>query len=489
VTASLHRILDSSVFRFARMSPEQCQKIHAASLTILERTGVRLFEPEAVDLVKRGGASVSEENRARIPARLVEQALSTAPKRLTLHDRNGNAAMPIEGYRSFFGPGSDVLNIVDHRTGERRKPILQDVVEGITLCDALENVDFAMSMFLPADVNQVIADRYQMEVMLNHTTKPIVFVTYDTSGCVDAVDMAEAVAGGAAALAKKPFVACYINVTTGLRHNQEALQKLLFLAGKGLPAIYIPVALAGVTAPMTMPAAIASVYAGVLAGLVISQIKRPGTPFVVPGWGGNALDMRTLVEPYCGPDFQGVGEAMAHFYDLPMFSLAGASDSKLVDQQAGLEAALMLLGTALAGGHIVHDLGYLESGLSGSLAQLAICDEMVGWIRACLSDIKVDDETLALDLIDQVGPDGQFIDTDHTTRHYRERWYPHLIERDNYDRWSSKGNKSLADRAVERVETLLANHRPPALSAAAARAVHAVVERAVGSIQGSPCPN
>jgi trimethylamine--corrinoid protein Co-methyltransferase len=478
VTAPLNRILDSSHFRFARLTPEECQKIHNASVTILERTGVRLYEPEAINLVSRAGATVSEGNRARIPARLVEQALTTAPKRLTLHDRNGNPVMPVEGYRSFFGPGSDVLNIVDHRTGLRRKPVLQDVVEGITLCDALDNIDFVMSMFLPQDVNQVIADRYQMQVMLNHTIKPIVFVTYDTSGCVDAIEMAEAVAGGAAALAQKPFVACYINVTTGLRHNQEALQKLLLLAGKGLPAMYIPVVLGGVTAPVTVPGAMACVYAGVLAGLVISQLKRPGTPFLVPGWGAGALDMRTLVEPYCGPDFQGVGEAMARYYDLPTFGLAGASDSKLVDQQASYEAALTLLGTVLAGGHIVHDMGYLESGLSGSLAQLAICDEMVSWIKSCVSDIEVNDETLALDLIDQIGPDGQFLEVEHTLQHYRERWYPRLIERDNHDRWLAKGSKTMAQRAAERVETILASHRPQALPDAAARAVHAVVERA-----------
>jgi trimethylamine--corrinoid protein Co-methyltransferase len=478
MTTPLNRILDSSHVRFVRLAPEQCQKIHNASLTIMERTGVRLYEPEAIDLVSRAGASVSEGNRARIPARLVEQALSTAPKRLTLYDRNGNPVMPVEGFRNFFGPGSDLLNIIDHRTGQRRKPVLRDVVEGITLCDALDNIDYVMSMFLPQDVNQVIADRYQMEVMLSRTAKPIVFVTYDTSGCVDAIEMAEAVAGSAAALAQKPFAVCYINVTTGLRHNREALQKLLFLAGKGLPAMYVPVVSSGLSGPMTVPGAIASVYAGVLAGLVISQLKRPGTPFIVPGWGAAALDMRTMVEPYCGPDYQGVAQAMARYYDLPTFTLAGASESKLVDQQASFEAGLTLFVTVLAGGQIVHDLGYLESGLCGSLAQLAICDEMVSWIKSCVSEIEVNDETLALDLIDQIGPDGQFLETEHTMQHYRERWYPRLAERDNFGRWQAKGSKTMAQRAAVRVDAILSEHRPQPLPDAAVRAVHAVVERA-----------
>lgn len=464
--------------QFARLSPQQCEKLHYASLEILERTGVRIYEPEAVELLRRAGALVSDGNRVRIPSGLVERAFSTVPKRVTLCDRHGRRVMPVEGYRSFYGPGSDCLNIVDHRTWERRKPVLKDVIEGITVCDALPHIDFVMSMFLPSDVNQVIADRYQMEVMLNYTTKPIVFVTYELSGCMDAVEMAEAVVGGPEALRQNPLVACYINVTTGLRHNEEAVQKLLYLAEKGLPALYIPVASGGITGPVTPAGSMAIVNAGMLVGLVLSQLKREGAPIIVPGWGGGSIDMRTMVGPYCAPDSRGLAEALAHYYNLPMFTLAGASDSKMVDQQAGIEAALTLMVDALAGGNIVHDLGYLESGLSGSLAQLVICNEIVGWIEAFMKGIEINDETLALDLIDEIGPDGQFLDSDHTMRHFRERWYPELIERDNYDNWLAKGGKSLAERAAERVEEILAEHKPEPLPKDVARAVHAIVERA-----------
>ncbi|HIQ05403.1 MAG TPA: trimethylamine methyltransferase, partial [Anaerolineae bacterium] len=463
---------------FARLSPEQCERLHNASLEILESVGVRLYEPEAVELVRKAGARITDGNLAYIPAHLVEQAFSTLPKRVVLYNRNGEPVMPVEGYRSFYGPGSDCLNIVDHRTWEHRKPVLQDVVEGATVCDALDNIDFVMSMFLPSDVNQEIADRYQMEVMLNYTTKPIVFVTYDMSGCVDAVEMAEAVAGSPEALQEKPFVACYINVTTGLLHNEEALQKLLYLAAKGLPALYIPVVSAGMTGPMTMAGSMALVNAGVLTGLVLSQLKREGAPVIIPGWGGEGLDMRTLVEPYCGPDHRGLAEALAHYYDLPMFTLAGASDAKLVDQQAGIEAALTLMVDALAGGNIVHDLGYLESGLSGSLAQLVICDEIVDWIKHFMQEIEVNDETLALDVVREAGPDGHYVETEHTLRHFRERWYPRLFERDNYDGWVDKGSKSLAERAAQRVEEILATHQPERLPQDVAQAIHTIVERA-----------
>jgi trimethylamine--corrinoid protein Co-methyltransferase len=463
---------------FRKMSDAQCEKIHWASLEVMERTGVRLYEQEAIDLLRKVGACVSDGNLVRVPSWLVEKAFTTVPRRIVLCDRHANRVMPIEGHRSFYGPGSDCLNIIDHRTGERRKPVLQDIVEGITLADALPNIDFVMSLVLPVDVPQMVADRYQMEAMLHHTTKPIVFVTTGFSGCVDAVEMAEVVAGGPEALRQNPFVACYINVTTGLRHNQEALQKLLYLAEKGLPALYIPVGQGGTTAPVTVAGCQVIWNVGALVGLVISQLKREGAPFAMAGWGAGSLDMRTLVQPYAEPDRRGVAQAMAHFYGLPMFAIGGCSDSKCVDQQAGIEAALTLMVSALSGGHIVHDLGYLESGLCYSLAQLVICDEIVGWLEHCLQSVDTSDEALAVDLIHQVGPDGQYLDSAHTRKHYRERWYPTVIERDNYDNWLSKGGATLAERAAERVETILAEHKPEALPPDVAQKVRAIVERA-----------
>jgi len=464
--------------QYSRLSPEQCQKLHNASLEILARTGAQLHDQEAINLLKKAGASVSDGNRVRVPAGLVEKAFSTVPKRVTLYDRNGQSPLYLEEGNCYYGTGSDCLHIVDHRTGERRSPLLQDVVEGMITCDALPHVDFVMSMFLPMDVDPMTSDRYQMEAMLNYTTKPIVYVSNEFSGCVDDVEMAEIVAGGAEALKLRPFAACYINVTSGLVHNEEALQKLLFLADKGLPALYIPVVDCGINSPVTPAAGMALVNAGVLLGLVLSQLKREGAPFIIPGWGGEGLDMRTMVSPYCPPDSRGLAHALAQHYKLPMFGIGGCSESKLVDQQAAAEAALTLMAETLGGANLIHDLGYLESGLSGSLAQLVICDEMVDWIERMMAPLEISDETLALGLIDELGPNGDYMSTDHTLKHFRERWYPTVFERGNYDQWQDKGAKTLGERAAERVEEILAEHKPEPLPEDVAQAVHAVVERA-----------
>jgi trimethylamine--corrinoid protein Co-methyltransferase len=430
--------------------------------------------------------AVEDGNRVRLPAKLVEWAIRTAPKHVQLYDRNGRPAIDVGGSRTCFGQGSDCLKIVDHRTNVRREPLLQDVRDAARLGDALENVDFIMSSFLPTDVDKTTADRYQMEAMLENTTKPIVFVAYDTPGCLDALEMAEAVAGGREALAERPFVACYINVATSLRQNQEALQKLLLLAERNLPSCYVPGSTAGAVSPVTVAGSNAWRFAGSLAGLTLAQLKREGAPVLMAGWAALALDLKTTTLPYTGPDHQGVTQALAHYLELPMFSLGGASDAKAVDQQAAAEAALTLLINAVMGGQLVHDLGYLESGMTGSLAQLAICDEIVAWCKRATGAVEIDDETLALDLVDQTGPDGQYLTSEHTLAHFREQWYPGLFERYNYPAWVARGSKTLAERAGERVDKLLAGHKPEPLPPGVAERVHAVVERAAATRAAGP---
>jgi len=459
-----------------RFSQEKCEKIHAASLEILDRIGARLHLEEAIQLLKKAGAKISDSNLVRIPSHLVEKAMETVPKKTVLSDRHKRSAIHLGDHNCYYGPGSDCLNIIDHRNGIRRKPLLKDVVEGAILSDSLANIDFVMSMVLPSDVNQSTADRFQMEAMLNHTTKPIIFVSYDFSGCLDCVEMAEAVMGGAEALRKNPLVACYINVPTGVLHNKDSLQKLLFLAEKNIPFLYIPSSTEGVSSPITTAGAVALDYAGVLVGLVLSQLKQEGALVVVPGMPPGPLDMRTTINPYCDPE-QGIMQSMSKFYGLPMFSLGGASDSKIVDQQAAAEASLSLLFETLTGSDLIHDLGYLESGLTFSFSHFVICDEIVNWIKAFTKDVKVTEETLALDVIEEVGPEGNYLVTEHTLKHFKERWYPNLFERDTYDSWFGEGAKTLVERAADKVDRILSEYEPESLPSKIKEKLKGIVHR------------
>ncbi len=462
---------------FRKLSDDQVEHLHHASLEILERTGVRLFEPEALELLQTKGVKAEDGNRVRLPAGLIEWALSVAPKRAVLCDRNGRRVMPLERNNVFYGPGSDCPNVIDVRTGERRQGTLQDIVEASLVCDALPNIDFLMSFCVASDLPQETADRHQMRAMLMNSTKPILFVTTEFEGCVDAIRMAEVVAGGEEELRRNPICACYINVTHAMRHNQEALRKLLYLAGKGLPTTYTPVVLRGATGPVTAAGAIALANAGELAGLVIAQLKREGAPVILTGGVNDMLDMRTTVDAYADPTNRVMLVELAHRYDLPIFGLTGCSDSKLPDEQAAAEAAFSIILETLAGAQMAHDVGYLEGGMTNSIEQIVICNELIAYTKQFMRKLEINADTLALDLIDQIGPDGDYLSSDHTREHYRQDWYPKLFDRRNYEDWKNAGSKTLRQRAQEKALKLLSSHKPEPLPGEIQTKIDAIVEQ------------
>jgi len=250
-----------------------------------------------------------------------------------------------------------------------------------------------------------------------------------------------------------------------MRHNQEALQKLLFLAGKGLPTTYTPVVLRGATGPVTAASAIALANAGELAGLVLAQLKREGAPVILTGGVNDMLDMRTTVDSYADPTNRVMLVELAHRYDLPIFGLTGCSDSKIPDEQAAAEAAFSIMLETLAGAQMAHDVGYLEGGMCNSIEQIVVCEELIGYTKHFMRPLEINEDTLALDLIDQIGPDGDYLGSDHTHKHYREDWYPKLFDRRNFEEWQRAGAKTLRQRAREKALKILETHKPEPLPA------------------------
>ena len=450
---------------YRRLTPYQCQKLHNASLEILERTGVRFYDEEAVELLRRSGARLKDENRVCIPAWQVEWALEMAPKQVVLYDQTGEPAARLSGRQAYYGNGSDLLYIIDHRTEKRRRARLQDAVEGMKVLDSLSNIDFVMSFVLPDDVPAEKTELYQMRTMLEYTNKPVVYVTTNLARTKAVVEMCEVLAGDADALSARPFAICYTNVTAPLRHNVESVQKLLWLAERGLPIIYLPpTATRGVTSPVPVAGYTALNNAGQLAGLVLSQLKREGAPFLRCAYGGGTFDMRTMVGQLAAPEARGFHSDLAHWYGLPCFGIGGTSGSKTVDQQAALEAALTAILASLSGEQLIHDVGYLDNGLTASLEQLVICDQILGWVRNYLPGLEINEETLALDVIHEVGTDGQYLDTAHTARHFRDDWYPSMLDRRGHDAWAADGGTTLRSRAKQQVDEILADYVPPPLN-------------------------
>ena len=459
---------------YSRLGQQECEKIHRASIEMLEHVGVEVHDEKALNLLVKGGAK-ADGIVVRIPELMVLKALAVTPKNMTLFDQTGQIAIRATGHNSYYGGGSDCLNVLDHRTGERRLAVLQDVVEAQIVQDALPEVSFVMSAFLPSDVHPLIYDRYQMEVMLNHTTKPIVFVSPDFEGCVLATEMAEIVAGGAEAFQRRPFATCYINVTDGLIANQEALQKCMYLAEKGLPQLYIPLG----QGPHSVGGNTAFQYAGVLLGVVLAQLVREGSPVAVPGWGGALINLKTMAGSYGMADGQGLALAMGHYYGLPTFGMAGHTDSKVLDAQTGAEIALSLVLQTLEGANIIHDLGFMDSGMQGSLSLMAICNDWIQWIRHATAGVDVSHEGMAIDVVHEVGASGNYLAHPHTAAHCRDGCYPRLVDMNTHARWVEQGEMDMAERAARLVDRILEEHQAEPLAPDIQRDVHAVVEREI----------
>jgi trimethylamine--corrinoid protein Co-methyltransferase len=466
---------------FQVLSGGQLAEIHHASLEILRRTGVRVHDAEARDLLGDAGCLISDGNLVRFPAAVVEEAVEHAPSRIVLCGNNGEPRVHLEGRRTFFGTGSDLPNTLDLETGERRLSRLSDVGDTARLADSLPNVDFVMSMALPSDIATATSDRHSFQAMITNTTKPVVFTAWDESGLADIIAMAEAVAGGADALTLNPFLLAYLEPSTPLQHSETVLRKMLMMADRRLPIVYAPGGVDGASAPVTAAGSLALANAEVLSGLTIAQLRQPGTP-VVYGSGSGPLDMRTTVATYFGPEFMRHCTAMAElgqrFYHLPTWGFSGCTDSKLPDIQAGIESSLWILWTALSGNNLVHDIGYIESGMTCSYEMIVICDEIIGAVRRLLGGIELTPETLALEVIDEVGPGGDFLSTDHTLRHYKECWYPSLLDRFSYQSWTEAGRPEAIAKARQAARDAIANHRPEPLADATLETLHSLVAAA-----------
>jgi trimethylamine--corrinoid protein Co-methyltransferase len=464
-----------------RLTPEQTQRIEEAGLEILHRTGVRVFDEEAVDLYREGGAVISDGNLVRIPPHLVERAIRIAPKNITLYDQHGQRAMEVGGSRCYYGVGSDCRHIYDLETGERREAVLDDVVAGVRLAESLPNIDFVMSMFMPTDVPLGTHEPRQMAIMLRESAKPIMFVGEGLASTIWSTEMASAVAGGLPELVRYPFVVNYVNAKSSFQHNKDSVQRLLYAAERNIPSIYSPDNTRGLTAPMTAAGALALGSAGQLAGLVLTQLKREGSPFIRSNPGGNAMDMRTMVRLYSGPDQGAFGWDLARDQRLPTFGKGGCSDAKVFDAQAAAEAALTLFAESIGGANLIHDIGYLDCAMTGALEFVAFCDELVGWLKQYLRAPEITEERLALDLIHDVGPDGYFLDTDHTLKHVREDWQPAVFDHANFESWKELGSRVLQSRAKDRVRDLLREYESDPLPPHVDQQIEDILARATAS--------
>jgi trimethylamine--corrinoid protein Co-methyltransferase len=251
----------------------------------------------------------------------------------------------------------------------------------------------------------------------------------------------------------------------------------MYLAEKGLPMLYIPLNAGGVNSPATTAGCMASMNAGTLLGIVLAQLVHEGTPVAVPGWNGGPYNLKTMVGNYVLADEQGEPTEMGKFYDLPVFGLGGSTDSKVLDQQCGMEVTLSLMTALLHGANIVHDVGFMDSGLQGSLQLQVIANDTIGFLRAATAGVVVDEETLALDVIEELGPTGDYLSHEHTLRHFREPFYSTLADKGTHSQWVGRGATTMEKRAAKQVDKILEQHQPEPLPADVQKDLKGIVAR------------
>ena len=460
---------DSSILAHPRLhflSEEGLQAMHRAALEILEKTGVAVLHEGVVELLAAAGCKVTAPDRVTIPPQLVEEALRKAPSKITIYNRKGEPALLLENRKSYWGTGSDTPFILDTLTDQRRQTCLGDVEQVSRLVDGLENLDFLMCMGVAHELPQSVADKHHFVAMVTNTTKPLVFTASSRENLNDIYRMACAVAGGEEAFRQKPFIIHYTEPISPLIHPRDSLEKLLYCIERDIPVIYTSGTTAAQNGPATLAGALALSNARILSGLVIGQLTRPGAKMIVT-MHASSMDPRSAIHTYASPEHiicQAVARDLANYYHLPTWGRAGCTDSKVVDQQAAFESGSEILMQALCGENLIHDVGYVESGLTASWDAIVMASEFIGAAKRVVKGFEINEETLALDLIREVGPRGHFLTEPHTVKHFRQEfWIPELIDRDSFPGWEQKGRTTLLDRVKAKIKRILETHVPEPL--------------------------
>ncbi|MEE8389774.1 MAG: trimethylamine methyltransferase family protein [Anaerolineae bacterium] len=468
------------------LSEEQVYAIHQAALEILWNTGVLVKAPVARDLLRRAGAVVDEETMiCRIPGYVVEEALARAPSSFTVYARNPANDVHVTTRSLHYEPMIGRLNCYDYATGTTHRTTLEDVGHLVKLADALPHYHLLHSGAIMPQIDGVpirATHVYGYLESVRNSSKVIKATSRERIMAEDCLRMVAVIAGGEDELRRKPFTFTTDNPVAPLHHDRDQMEGALEFAKYGLPIDVTSEPQAGATAPVTLAGLLAQQTADVISGITIIQLANPGNP-VWYGTCGSIMDMRVGRIAIGAVEMGLINVAsaqIAHFYDIPCRGTASATDSKLLDIQAGYEKATVLTMAALGGVNKIFYPGTMEGALTVSKESLVIDDEIVGGVYRLLEGVDVNEMTLALHVIDRVGPGGHFLSQRHTMQFLKqEQFMPPLGDRQTREKWAEAGSKGVADRARERVEQILAEHQVDPLDAN----VEAELERIVREVE------
>jgi trimethylamine--corrinoid protein Co-methyltransferase len=455
--------------RYRALTDDQVGRIHESALRILEETGIRVELAEAATAFQNAGAAVDAiDHRVRIPARLVERSLRTAPSAVCLYGRDSEYNLRLEGTTVHMGTGGAAVRVVDPSTGELRAGTLADIANLARLVDGLDNVHFFIRPCTAQDVPAEKLAVNEFYAALANTRKHVMGACYTLQGARQVFDMASRIAGGEETLRERPFVSVIAGwMISPLRCETSATQVLMESTRRGLPVALSSAPMAGSTSPITMAGTLVQLHAEELSGVVLSQLVRPGAPVLYGGIPGMA-NMHDLSYRAGGVEFGLMNAAisqLAAYLGIPNYCSAGITDAKIPSVQAIYEKTFSICQVALAGGNYIHHAaGVLDSIMTVDYGQFVIDNEIIGMAMKMLRGIDVDEEHLALDEIRMVGPGGNFLSLEHTLEHLRDEYLePQLASRNQRAGMApipDDRHRDILDDARQRARDIIAQAPP-----------------------------
>jgi trimethylamine--corrinoid protein Co-methyltransferase len=461
------------------LSREEIEAIHNASLQVLEKTGIKVMSEIALDILKKGGAKVDYgTNRVTLPRQLVEEALKIAPKTITYGARNPRYDFVLNRQASHFSADGDPPFILDWETGQRRYSTTEDVANCAIIADYLDHVQLTWVMGTPTEVPGPIQDLVAICTCLRNTEKHVEWEALDARSAQYQIEIATAIVGDSKRLRERSIYSSVQSPFSPLTYDKGITEGAIELGKAGIPVVLYPASLSGATGPATPAGTMVVANADVLGGLVIQELASPGAPVVYCA-GAGIVNFRTGeygVSPESPLMQLGLGQ-IANYYDLPHARPVFYSASKLLSRQSShhtIEAMLTHMST-----EPVPDLVYGLGGLGGTTSPeaMVVDNEIVDYALRFAQGIEVNDDTLAVDVIDKVGPGGHFLGEKHTLKHFRERWMSRL-DVDSLETWEKEGVKSLGELAHEKVKEILATHKVTPLPEDVDREISRILQRA-----------
>lgn len=465
------------------LSPADVQKIHAATLDVIESIGVRFPSHTALDILAAHGATIDRHTLiAKIPSQVIETALKTAPPTYTLAARVPSQDLPIDGQHVYLGTDGCCIEVIDAFTGEKRRTAKKDSEDCARVADALEEVAFWWSMVSAQDCPPESRSLHELDAAWRNTTKHIQTETIVTASEMRAaIEMAAAIVGGKGELRKRPILSIMQCTTSPLGHDGGSLEAGLLAAEAGLPIGYMTMASCAFSGPVTMAGNLVVGNAEVISALALMQLAHPGAP-VYYAAAQTAMDLHTGGYTGGGPEdylFGAATNVLSDFYNVPLSMGAFATGAKEPDWQAAVDNSFSSLMASLTGSDMLLGCGLLHGSRILSYEMMVMDCEIYSIVHQMMEGITVNDETLALDVIRSVGPGGNFLKHKHTRQHMRELWQTRLMDRRPYGQWAEKRDGA-REWARQRAQDLIKNHQPDPLDPKLA----AELSRIIATLEG-----